>query len=132
MERTRSVIVCGSHLVMSTICASLREKPGFQVQQVEGFLPEIIQELELSPPDVILFDLAAAQPHFAIPLLRQHPTIKLIGIDLMSNAMLLFSSQQSRLLTADDLAQVIEGFIPPHVSPVKEPSAAEGNESTCE
>ena len=105
MNSTRRVIVCGNHLVMSTICASLQQKPGFQVQQIEAFQPDIIDKLDVAPPDVILFDLAADQPHFVIPLLRKHPTIMLIGIDLMSSEMLLFSGAQSRLLTAEDLCR---------------------------
>lgn len=109
MKSARRVIVCGNHLVMSTICATLQEKPGFHVQQIEAFQPDIINKLDVAPPDVILFDLSADQPHFVIPLLRKHPTIMLIGVDLMSSEMLLLSGAQSRLLTADDLMQVMSG-----------------------
>ncbi len=97
---------------MSTIGASLQEKAEFQVQQIQGLLPDIIDKLDV-PPDVILFDLAAAEPHFAVPLLRNHPTIMLIGVDVSCNRMLVLSGEHSRLLTADDLVQVIEGSIPP-------------------
>ena len=113
MEKRRTVALYGSNLVMSTIGASLQEKPEFQVQQIQGLLPDIIDNLEAPPPDVILFDLAAAEPHFAVPLLRNHPTIMLIGVDVSCNKMLVLSGEQSRLLTADDLVQVIEGGIPP-------------------
>jgi hypothetical protein len=109
VEKKRTIALYGSHLVMSTIGASLQEKPEFQVQQIQGVLPDIIDQREAPPPDVILFDLAAGQPHFAVPLLRNHPTIKLIGVDLNSNKMLVLFGGQSRLLTADDLVQVIEG-----------------------
>ena len=111
MKKKRTVALYGSNLVMSTIGASLKEKPEFQVQQIQGLLPDFIDKLEAPPPDVILFDLAAAQPHFAIPLLRNHPTIMLIGVDLRSNQMLVLFGEQSRLLTADDLVHVIEGGI---------------------
>jgi len=109
VKNKRTVALYGSNLVMSTIGASLQEKPEFQVQQIQGLLPDIIDKLEAPPPDVILFDLAAAEPHFAIPLLRNHPTIMLIGVDVRSNKMLVLFGEQSRLLTADDLVQVIEG-----------------------
>jgi hypothetical protein len=109
VKNKRTVALYGSNLVMSIIGASLREKPEFQVEQIQGSLPDIIDKLEAPPPDVILFDLAVAQPHFAIPLLRNHPTIMLIGVDLKSNKMLVLFGEQSRLLTADDLVQVIEG-----------------------
>ncbi len=109
MKNKRTVALYGSNLVMSTIGASLQEKPEIQVQQIQGLLPDIIDELEAPPPDAILFDLAEGQPHFAIPLLRDHPTIMLIGVDVRSNTMLVLFGEQSRLLTADDLVQVIEG-----------------------
>ncbi len=109
MGKRRTVALYGSNLVISTIGASLQEKPEIQVQQILGALPDIIDQLGAPPPDVILFDLAAAQPHFAVPLLRNHPSIMLIGVDLESNKMLALFGEQSRLLTADDLMQVIEG-----------------------
>jgi hypothetical protein len=109
VKNKRTVALYGNNLVMSTIGASLQEKPEIQVQQIQGLLPDIIDKLEAPPPDVILFDLAAAQPHFAIPLLRNHPTIMLIGVDVKSNKMLVLFGEQSRLLTANDLVQVIEG-----------------------
>ena len=111
MEKKRTVALYGNNLVMSTIGASLQEKPEFQVQQIQGLFPDFIDKLEAPPPDVILFDLAAAQPHFAVPLLRNHPTIMLIGVDLKGNTMLVLFGEQSRLLTADDLVQVIDGGI---------------------
>ncbi len=107
MEKRATVAIYGSNLVMSTIGASLQQKPEFQVQKIEGLLPEILEKLEAAPPDVILFDLAVAQPDFAIPLLRKHPTILLIGVDLVSNNMLVVSGEQSRLVTTGDLAQMI-------------------------
>ena len=109
MENKRRIALYGSNLAMSIIRVSLQEKGEFQVQQIQGLLPDIFDKLKAPPPDVILFDLAAAQPHFAIPLLRNHPTIMLIGVDLSSNKMLVLFGEQSRLLTADDLVQVIEG-----------------------
>ena len=107
--KTRTVVLYGGNLVMSTIGTILQEKPEFQVQQIEEVLPDIIDKLEADPPDVILFNLAKAQPDFAIALLRNHPTIMLIGVDIESNKMLLLSGEQSRLLTTDDLVQAIQG-----------------------
>ena len=111
MKNKRTVALYGSNLVMSTIGASLQEKQEFQVQQIQGLLPDFIDRLEAPPPDVILFDLAGTQPNFAVPLLRSHPTIMLIGVDVKNNKMLVLFGEQSRLLTADDLVQVIEGGV---------------------
>lgn len=107
--RTRTVVLYGGNLVMSTIGASLKEKPEFQVEEIKELLPDLLEKLEAAPPDAILFDLAQGEPHFAISLLRNHPRIMLIGIDLASNKMLVLSGKQSRLLTAEDLVQVMKG-----------------------
>jgi len=102
------VALYGTNLVMSTIGASLQENPEFQVQQIEGTPREIMDKLETAPPDVILFDLAAAQPDFVISLLRKHPTVMIIGVDLTSNNMIVLSGEHSRLLTTEDLVQAIK------------------------
>jgi DNA-binding NarL/FixJ family response regulator len=108
MKGARKVGIYGSQLVISAIGASLREKPGFEVQEIEGSDPDIIGKLGAAPPDVILFDLAAAQPHFAISLIHTHPTIMMIGVDLANNKMLVLCGKESRLLTAEDLVQAIQ------------------------
>jgi DNA-binding NarL/FixJ family response regulator len=108
--KKRTVALYGGDLVMSAIAASLHEKPEFEVQKIGGSLPDIIDRINAAPPDVILFDLDAGNPHFAIPLLRNHPKIMLIGVDLMDHKMLMLSGEQSRLLTAQDLMQVIAGL----------------------
>jgi hypothetical protein len=110
--KTRKVALYGSEISMSAISASLQNNPQFQVRQIEGSPPDMMKKLEISPPDVILFDLAAGQPDFAVPLLRNHPEIMLIGVDLMSQKMLVVSGEHSRLSTAQDLAKVIEGDRP--------------------
>jgi len=107
--KIRTVALYGGNLVMSSIGASLQKRPEFQVKQIKRCLPDVLDRLEADLPDAILFDLAAGQPDFAINLMRKHPTVMLIGVDLLDNQMLVLSGQQSRLLTADDLAQVMEG-----------------------
>ncbi len=107
--KTRRVALYGGNLLMSAIGARLQQKPEYQVQQIAVLLPEILDKMNADPPDAILFDLARAQLHFLIPLLRKHPKIMLIGVDLVVNEMLGLSGQQSRFLTVDVLVQVIEG-----------------------
>jgi hypothetical protein len=130
MKTKRTVIICGNHLAMSTIFATLREKPGFCVRQVGGLLSDVIQNMEVDPPDVLLFDLAVAQPDFAIPLMRKHPTVMLVGVDLTSNKMLVLSGEHSRLLTPEDLMSVIEGSPRRYPYPLKEPHAPEAGTNT--
>jgi DNA-binding NarL/FixJ family response regulator len=107
--KKRIIALYGTSLAMSTVAASLQQEPEFQVQEIKGKSSDLIDKLEAAPPDVILFDLSAAQPDFAVPLLRKHPGILLIEVDLMNNKMLLLSGEQSRLMTTEDLAKVVEG-----------------------
>jgi len=107
--KTRTVMLYGTNLVISSIVATLKSTPELHVKQIEGSFPSNLNNLGGDPPDVILFDLVRGQPHFAISLLRNHPGIILIGIDLASNKMLVLSGKQSRLLTAEDLVQVMKG-----------------------
>ncbi len=108
MKGRRKIGIYGSQLVMSAIGASLREKPEFEVQKIEGFVPGLTGKPDAAPPDVILFDLAAAPPHFAIPLIHTHPTILVIGVDMANNKMLVLSSKESGLITPEDLVEAIQ------------------------
>ena len=57
---------------------------------------------------MILFDLAAAQPEAAIPLLQEFPDLLLIGVDLANHQALVLSGEQPRLFTTDDFVKLID------------------------
>ncbi len=107
MEKVKIIAVYGGDLVMSSFCASLQKRPEFELQDLKGWSSDGIDTFAAVLPDAILFDLAAGQPDFAIPLLQKNPTILLIGVDLASHKMLVLSGEQSCLLTADDLMHVL-------------------------
>ncbi len=110
--KPRTVAIYGGNLVMSAIGASLEGLPGFHVQYFAEVPSDTTALLNAAWPSVILFDLATAPADFAISLLRKAPTIMLIGVDLANNTLLVLSGERSRLLTAQDLVQVIEGSVP--------------------
>lgn len=114
MEKKRTVVLYGSNLAVSTVGATLRGRAEFQILQIDPLLPDALPRLESARPDVVLFDLACTQPDFAIPVLRKHPGLLLIGIDLKSDKMLVMSGEESRLLTTDDLVHVMETGKPAH------------------
>jgi len=107
MEKTRRVVLYGSDLVVSTVGANLRGRVEFQILQIDPLLPDALQRLEAARPDVVLFDLADTQPDFTISVLRKHPGLMLIGVDLKSDKMLVMSGEESRLLTTDDLVHMM-------------------------
>jgi hypothetical protein len=108
MDKTRRVVLYGSDLVVSTVGATLRGRVGFEMVQIDPLLPGALQTLEAARPDVILFDLAGAQPDFSIAVLRKNPGLLLIGVDLKTDKVLVMSGEESRLLTTDDLVHIIE------------------------
>ena len=105
----RTVALYGNSLVVSSIGASLQGRAGLEVKYVDATLPNAASRLGALQPDVIIFDLAVAYPEFAIALWKAQPRLLLIGVNLTTGQALVLSGQPSRLLTMDDLLQVIEG-----------------------
>ncbi len=108
MDKIRRVELYGSDLVVSTVGANLRGRAGFQILQIDPLLPDAPQRLNAAHPDVVLFDLAGIQPDFTIAVLRRHPGLLLIGVDLKTDKMLVMSGEESQLLTTEDLVRTIE------------------------
>ena len=108
MDQIRTVVLYGSDLVVSTVCENPRGREGFQIFQIDTLLPDALQRLDAARPEVVLFDLAGAHPDFTITALRKNPSLLLIGVDLGSDKMLVMSGEESRLLTAEDLVQMME------------------------
>jgi len=108
MDKIRTVVLYGSDLVVSTVGENLRGREGFQIFQIDPLLPDALQRLDAARPDVVLFDLAGTQPDFTITAPRKNPGLLLIGVDLGSDKMLVMSGEESRLLTTEDLVQMIE------------------------
>jgi len=115
MKEQHIVVLYGNSLFMAGVEASLRGRHGLDVVRIDATLPDAAQRLDALRPDVVIFDLTAPDSplairhsQFAISFLSEHPGISLIGLDLNSNTMIVFSSQQHTVLTANDLAQVIQ------------------------
>lgn len=66
-------------------------------------------QLGTDQPDVLVFELTTSQLDSLTSLWREQPQIMLIGLDLAEGGALVVSGQASRVLTVEDLVQVIEG-----------------------
>ena len=101
------VVLYGNSLALSGVGASLEAHPGLHVVRVDatGESDEALRELE---PDVVVFDLATAQPD-VVALWRRDPPALPIGVDLLKQQVVVFSGKRSRALTTADLVRVIEG-----------------------
>jgi len=110
MEKTRTVVLYGNSLVVSSLAASLASQPGLTLHQLDGPLPDLVRQVKSLDPDALIFDLATARPDTAIELFREHPRLLLIGVDVMNAKMLVLSGNQSQALTMDDLTRAIKGL----------------------
>jgi hypothetical protein len=108
MEKTRTVVLYGNSLVISSIAASLASQPGLTLHQLDASLPDLARQVKLLDADALIFDLAAAHPDTALELLREHPRLLLIGVDVRNAKMLMLSGQQSQALTMDDLTRALK------------------------
>ncbi len=107
MAIPRKVAVYGNSLFVAGIEASIRNQPGMVVSRLSPSLADPMSAMEQFCPDAVIFDLAAARPEFGIALLAQYPHLILIGLNLESSTVLIFSGQHSQVSTTDDLIQVI-------------------------
>jgi len=104
-----TVALYGNSVVMSSIGASLRNRPGVCLLLVDSSQPDAAQQLEAPDIDAVIFDLAVTLPDWAVALFKLRPHMLLIGIDLAANKALVLSGQPTRVWTTDDLMQLIEG-----------------------
>ncbi len=104
----RTVAIYGNSLVISSIGASLQERTDLRVLAVTATPANALQCLTDLHADVVIFDLATAQPELAIELWKAQPGVLLIGIDLTAHQALVLSGQSAPAFTTDDLAHVIE------------------------
>ena len=108
MKTSRTVVLYGKSLVMTSLAASLARRPRLILHQLDASTPDLAHQIRSRMPDVLVFDLATAHPGYAIALLREHPRLLLIGVDMQHAQALVLSGQQYQALTIDDLALVIE------------------------
>jgi hypothetical protein len=100
------VVLYGNSLALTSIGASLQAHPGLRLVRAEADRSaEALLELE---PDVVVFDLATAQPD-VVALWQRDPPVLPVGVDMLNQQVVVFSGTRSRALTTEDLVRVIEG-----------------------
>lgn len=109
MATMRRVLLCGKTLLFSGLQATLDGTPGVDFLTVDP-LPEHIREAILEwQPEILILESALLQTDFSLSLMKDFPQLKLVGVNLEENHLLVFSSQFSSKPTISDLLQVIEG-----------------------
>ncbi len=108
MDQTRTLVLYGASLSVAAIGAGLAGKPGWHVIPMEPVSPAATERLLRLRPDVVLFDLAAAQPDTVISLLTKLPGLLLVGVDLAHQQALVLFGEQPKLCTTDDFVRLID------------------------
>jgi hypothetical protein len=103
----KRVVLFGKSLVMSTVGASLQGNPDIQILLVDPSMPDVQHHLRTLQPDVVILDQATIQPDFSIALWKAQPGLLLIGLDLDTGKAMVLSSQTARLMTTNDLLQLL-------------------------
>ncbi len=107
MEKRRRVAVYGNSLNMAGIIASLKADTTVEVVCVNLDSPDARQSLDENDPAVIVFDLSDPQLSLGFTLLRDRPSLLLIGVDPSRDEMLVLSSHPAQALSMADLIRVI-------------------------
>jgi hypothetical protein len=105
----RRVLLCGKSLLISGLHASLVAMPGLELQIVDTWPENIRERIREWQPEVLILESGLFQSALALALLHDFPRLKLIGLDIEDNYLLVFSGQVSREPTPEKLLQVIEG-----------------------
>lgn len=94
-------------MALAGVATSLSLDPGCEVSGHCLPIPE--DELVGLRPDVVIFELDAVPPDFVYTVSRQLPGLLLIGVDLETNRVFLWTGKQMEGWTSLDLKEVIHG-----------------------
>lgn len=109
MATTRRVLLCGKSLLFSGLQATLETTQGVDFRIVDPDT-ECIREVIIEwQPEVLILESELLQSEFSLSLLKDYPQLKLVGVSLEENHMLVFSTQYSHKPRTRDLLQVIKG-----------------------
>jgi hypothetical protein len=105
VKKVQRVIVCGNSVALAGIETSLGMDDDCEV--MGHAMPAAVDELRELNPDVVIFELDAVQHELIYTLSKELPGLLMIGIDLETNRVVLWTQQQAEGWTSQDLARVI-------------------------
>jgi len=116
MTTQRKVVLIGNSLLIAGLEASLKDRPEMDARRIDVTPFDVVQQLDILQPDVIIFDLTVldslfSDSQFLTTILQKHPGMLLIGLDPNSNKALALSGQEHTVLAANDLAQAIQSGV---------------------
>jgi hypothetical protein len=103
----RRVLLCGNSLLISGLQASLRAVPGLELQTVDAQPEHILERITAWLPEVLISEAGLLKSFFSLSLLEDFPGLKLIGLEIEDNRLMVFSGSAALAPTPEDLLQAI-------------------------
>lgn len=107
MKANKRILLYGNSVILGTIGVSLGRDSQFEVTRLATPVQET-QKLDAAKTDVLLFDLESTRPGAMLSLLESNPALQLIGISPDVNLIKVWSAQELREVSMQDLLQVIK------------------------
>lgn len=107
MAEESCLVLYGNSVFLAGIKSEFQRRESPAVITVEAGHPDASGHISALNPRAVLFDLAAAQPDFAISLLREQPGLLLIGVDPSSDRLLVLCGRPAQASSMSDLVEVI-------------------------
>lgn len=108
MANIRRVLLCGKSLLISGLQSTLQQAPGLDLQLVEPREERIQELIREWQPDILILENELFVRPFYLSLLKDFPQLKLIGVEIEENHLLVFSGRGACAPTTVDLLQIIE------------------------
>ena len=106
MGKRVKVVLYGDTLLLAALRASLVSYSGLDVVAVENPLADERAVCGLEP-DVVIVDIAAVQPASLYLLGAMLPNLLLVGVDVATSQVQVWSSQHLPAISTDDLVALI-------------------------
>jgi len=103
----RRVVLLGASLAIDSVAAALTGVPGLELLRFECLAAKDLAHVRNLAPDAVIFDMAVQQPDRPLLKLMTQPGLLLVGFDLATQQMHLFSGKRARLVTVDDLVRAL-------------------------
>jgi len=115
MPVRKKVLVYGGCLNLAGLTACLKQDSGLEVLIVHPGDQNATQCLETFNPETIIFDMTDPSTNVDLVLLKSRPHTLLIGVDPSSDHVLVLTGKRSRVVTANELAQLVstQAYKPP-------------------
>lgn len=108
MVPVHRVLLCGKSLFISGLQASLGTVPDLELEQIDS-QPDHLQERITSwKPDVLILETELLRTALSLSLLPDFPRLKVIGLDIETNRLQVFSRSTSYEPTSEQLLQMIQ------------------------